>query len=90
MVSSLIPRYDRSFGSDRVALVNIQALTDLPIGEHPRTTQKPQTNAHFVGDRNDAATNKLNKWPIELPPSLYGWRDKLHEVACPAKERDDT
>jgi hypothetical protein len=81
IVSFLIRRYYRSFGSDRVAFVRILVVTNLPIGEHPRTAQKPRTNTHFVDDRNDVATDKLTKWPIEFPPSLHGWRDKLHEAA---------
>jgi hypothetical protein len=88
-VSFLIPRYDRSFGPDRVASTHVLVLTSSLIGEHPGTVHKPQTNAHFVDDRNDVATNELAKWPIEFPPSRV-WRDKLHGAACSAKEKDDT
>jgi hypothetical protein len=69
--------------------VHVLVLTSSLIGEHPETAQKPQTNAHFVDDGNDVATKKLAKWSIEFPPSRV-WRDKLHEAACSAKEKDDT
>ena len=65
-VRFLIPRYDRSFGPDRVAFLHVLVLTSSLIGEHPETTQKPQTNAHFLDDRKDVATIKLTKWPIEF------------------------
>jgi hypothetical protein len=88
-VSFLIPRYDRSFGPDRVASIHVLVLTSLLVGEHPETAQKPQTNPNFLDDRKDVATNELTKWRIEFPPSR-AWRDKLQEAACPAKEKDDT
>jgi hypothetical protein len=69
--------------------MEVLVLTSLPIGERPRTAQKPRTNAHFVDDRNDVATSKLIKWQSEFPPTLGVRRDKLHETACPAKEKDD-
>jgi hypothetical protein len=89
-VSFLIPRYDRSFGPDRVFLVDILALTNLTIGGTPRRLRNRKQPPILVDDRNDVATSKLTKWLIEFPPTLRVRRDKVHEAACQAKERDDS
>jgi hypothetical protein len=62
----------------------------LAIGEHPQTAQKPQTSKHLVDDRKDVATSELTRWPCDFPSSFCGWRYKLQEAACQAKEKDDS